>query len=99
MKRLIAKSEDTPNFRKLTDALDFIAESVEKNAKVLDARKSSQVLDDFNASLGDKYKDNYGKSLEDSLQELIEQLNDISNKLYEISLDISETARDEYPDY
>ncbi len=99
MKRLIAKSENTPDFRKLTDSLDFIAENIEKNTTALDVRKSSYILKDFHSNLGDKYKDTYGESLEDSLQKLIEQLTDISNKLYEISEGVSEIAREEYPDY
>lgn len=99
MKRLIAKSENTPDFRKLTDSLDFIAENIGRNATALVAKKSSHVLDDFQLDLGDNYKNDYGEDLKDSLQKLIKQLTDISDKLYEISENISETAREEYPDY
>ena len=96
MKRLIANS-DKPDYKKLTSALESISDRIESTAKSLSAKQFSSAYDEFDSKLGDKYKEWYGESLEDSFQDVINKLTEAADKLNDMSFEIAEMVRDEYP--
>jgi len=97
MKRLIANT-DKPNYKKLTSTLESASEKIESTAKSLSAKQFSSAYDEFNSKLGDKYKEWYGESLEDSFQDVINKLTEAADKLDEMSFEMAEMVRDEYPE-
>ena len=97
MKRLIANT-DKPNYKKLTSTLESASEKIESTAKSLSAKQFSSAYDEFNSKLGDKYKEWYGESLEDSFQGVINKLTEAADKLDEMSFEMAEMVRDEYPE-
>ena len=97
MKRLIANS-DKPNYKSLTKIFENAADNIEKEAKVLSARTFSASYNEFESKLGEKYQDWYGESLEDSIQDVINKLTEASDKLNEMSFEMAEMVRDEYPE-